>query len=590
MGEEESRVFVVTEDAPGCQDLRQWLQSALGTGQTAGKASVRKSAPSTDFEATMATKGPDARAKQEDLASSETQLFVTPKVVAGQASSASPEKPAGTPATRPKPHVEPGPFASPDKRAGRGRPSEAGALKGAQPPGTPPPTSKEMAEPGEFTKMFLGSPGAAGARPTAQASADSRKGGLPPTAAPQAPKGKDEPGKVGGGFAPTPEKPPAGFEVVFEGRKQQPRGSAPSAVEKPLPSSPPAPGGERGAPGEFTRAFYSRDQLSATPLSPGRAAERTSLPSLAPDQPVQAEGPGEFTRLFQAQSVKEKPPAAPPGEAGRTRPPVQPVHPTAQTPPPSPSAVEAEAPGEFTRLFQAGAQPARPAGGQIPTGQPRPPAPMSSSASQQGPGEFTQLIQGYQPQKSGRTPSALEPPEPAVPPPTPTPDEAKPGEFTMLFQRPSDPTAPPPSAAGSQPVVQTPQTGSQSPEGDEFMRMFELPSGGAGAPPQGARQAPLPAAPQPAEGRAVPAVPMAPQPQPYQIPAPQFQQPGVPSPFAIPPQPVMPPMQPMAVPGPVAPQVGPPKTGKNKFLVPVIILGGLFLIALVTILFFALKH
>jgi hypothetical protein len=83
---------------------------------------------------------------------------------------------------------------------------------------------------------------------------------------------------------------------------------------------------------------------------------------------------------------------------------------------------------------------------------------------------------------------------------------------------------------------------------------------------------------------------MAPQLQPYQIPAPQFQQPGVPSPLAMPPQPVVPQMQPMAVPGPVAPQVGPPKTGKSKFLVPVIILGGLFLIAVVTILFFALKH
>jgi hypothetical protein len=83
---------------------------------------------------------------------------------------------------------------------------------------------------------------------------------------------------------------------------------------------------------------------------------------------------------------------------------------------------------------------------------------------------------------------------------------------------------------------------------------------------------------------------MAPQPQPYQIPAPQFQQPGVPSPFAIPPQPVMPQMPPMAVSAPVAPQVGPPKTGKSKFLVPIIILGGLFLIAVVTILFFALKH
>lgn len=558
MGEEESRVFVVTEDVAECQDLRQWLQSAPGMGQTEGKASVPKSAPSTDFEATLATRSLGARDKQEDLASSGTEVFVTPKALADQKLSASSGKRASTPATH-------------------------------------PPTSKEKAEPGDFTRMFLGSPGGSGAQPPAQTSADSRKAGLPPTAAPAPPNGKGEPGKIGGKLAPGAEKPPrhqppAGFEVVFEGRKQQPRSLAPPAVEKPLPSPPPVPSGQREAPGEFTRAFYGREQLRATPPSPGPAAERASLPSLAPDQRVQSEGPGEFTRLFQAQAVEKKPPAAPSGEAGRTRPFAQPVQPTTQTPSRPPPAVESEAPGEFTRLFQAGPQPARPAGGQIPTSPLRPPAPMSSSASAEAPGEFTQLIQGYQPQKSGPTPSVLEQPEPVAPPPPSAPDEAKPGEFTMLFQRPSELTAPPPAAAPSAPVGQAPGVAPQSPEADEYMRMFEVPGGGAGATPQGARQAPPPAAPQPAAGRAVPALPMAPQPQPYQIPAPQFQQPGVPSPFAMPPQPVVPPMQPIALPGPVAPQVGPPKTGKGKFLVPVIILGGLFLIAVITILFFALKH
>jgi hypothetical protein len=56
------------------------------------------------------------------------------------------------------------------------------------------------------------------------------------------------------------------------------------------------------------------------------------------------------------------------------------------------------------------------------------------------------------------------------------------------------------------------------------------------------------------------------------------------------PQPVMPQVQPMAVPVPVAPQAAPPRTGKSKFLLPLIILGGLFLIAVGLILFFALKH
>ena len=57
MGEEASRVFVVTEDLPECQDLRQWLQSAPGTVGTAGKASVPKSAPSGDSSAIAATMG-----------------------------------------------------------------------------------------------------------------------------------------------------------------------------------------------------------------------------------------------------------------------------------------------------------------------------------------------------------------------------------------------------------------------------------------------------------------------------------------------------------------------------------------------------
>jgi hypothetical protein len=759
MGEEASRVFVVTEDLPGCQDLRQWLQSAPGTPGTVGKASVPKSAPRGDSSAIAAARGLVSQARQEDLASPDaTQLFTTPKFIAGQTLSASTEKPASTPTTHPELPVGPGTFASPDKLAGHlGGLSEAEVLKAAEPPVALSPPSREKGDPGEFTRMFLSSPGASKVHPAAQASADSRKAELPPQTAPEPPQGKDEPGEFSGAFfaappatkspeltgsakvasqefpsipappgpppasqeapseftriffskdmpvpeaagpvssppekpsappAPRAEKPPerqrpAGFEVVYESRKQQPRGPAPPAVEKPLPPPPPAPGGEEGAPGDFSRIFYGRDESKALPPSPGPTAERTRLPSLAPDQPSQSEGAGELTRLFQAQHLKEKPPAAPSVEVGQTRSFAPPVRPSAQEgsgdfmrryptggaetrevqppfagpspelgspakpaasagppgtftqlfqvppqpkspsgepprerssqfPPPPPSAVESEGPGEFTRLFHAGPQPTRPGGPPIPTSSPRPPVPMSSSPSQQeGPGELTQLIRGYQPQKSGPTPPVFARPEPVVPPPPPTADKAKPGEFTMIFQRPSEPTTPPPPAVLSPPVVQTPPTAPRSPEPDEYMRMFELPGGGAGAPPQGAPQAPPPAASQPGAGRPRPVIPMVsvsppmapsmpyvqppmvPQPQPYQIPAPQFQQPAVPSAFAMPPQPVMPQVQPMAVPVPVAPQVAPPKTGKSKFLVPLIILAGLFLIAVGLIFFFALKH
>jgi hypothetical protein len=585
MGEEASRVFVVTEDLPGCQDLRQLFQPAPGTPGTAGKASVPQSAPSGDSSAIAATMGLASHARQEELASpGPTQVFTTPKVIAGQTLPASTEKTATTPTTHPEPPVGSRTSASPDKLAGHlaGR-SEAEVVKAAKPPVAPPGPPSASQEPiSEFTKMFLGKdkPAPEAARPV---SSPPEKPSAPPAPTAQKP----------------PERPlPAGFEVVYESRKQQSRGPAPPAGKEPLPPAPPTPGREEGAPGEFTRIFHGRDESKAMPPHPEPAPERTRLPSQAPAQPSRSDVSEDFTRLFQAQHVKEKPPAAPSVETKKG---------PSQFPPPPPSVAESEGPGEFTRLFHGGPQPSRPAGSPIPTSSPRPSVPLSSPSSQQGPGELTQLIQGYKPQKSGQTLPVPERPEPVVRPLPPTADKAKPGAFTLIFQQPPEPTTPPP-AAPSPPVVQTPPTAPPSPEPDEFMRMFELPGGGAGAPPQGAPQAPPPAAPQPAAGRAVPVVPvvsvsppvapsmpyvqppMVPQPQPYQIPAPQLQQPAVPSLYVTPPQPVMPQMQPLAVPVPVAPQAAPPKTGKSKFLVPLIILGGLFLIAVGLILFFALKH
>jgi len=609
MGEEESRVFVVTEDLPGCQDLRQWLQSAPGTLPTAGRASMPQATPSADFAPTAATRRLASRAGQEDLPSSgATRLFTTPKAISDQTLPASTGKPAGAPTTHPELHVQPGAFASPDKFAEPlGGPARPDGLAAEEPPMAPPPPASEMGEHGEFTRMFLGSPGASKVRPAAPSSADSRKAELPHLTAPEPPKGKGELGEFGGEFvAPTAEKPsqhkpPAGFEVVFESHKPPTQTPAPPAVEETLPSFPRAPGGEREAPGEFTRLYYGRDELKAAPPSPGPALGKTPLPSLAPDQPLASEGAGEFTRLFQAQS-QPKPSG---GEPLREQ--------SFQSPPPAPSAVASEGAGEFTRMFKGSPQLAQPAGPPISTGSPASPVPMSRASSQQGPGEFTQMIRGYQPQKSGPTPPVLEAPEPVAPPPPPPPEKAKPGEFTMIFQRPQEATPQPPAAAPPPAAAQTPPPAPQSPEADEFSRMFEQSGGGAGAPPQGARQMPTAAAPQPAAGRAAAAIPtvsvsppvvpsmpyvqppvlpqpVLPQPPAYQIPSPQFQPPVVPSPYVVTPQPVMPQMQPMTVPIPMAPQAAPPKAGKNKLLVPLIILGGLFVVAVVVVLVFALKH
>ena len=533
MGEEAGRVFVVTEDLPIFHDLRQWLQSAAGAPGAAGKASVPESAPSGDSGATGASGGLPSAARQESLAASDTTLlFSIPKV--------------------------------------------------SEPPVAPPPPSKAKDEPGEFTRVFFGKdmPMPAAARPVSS----------PPGKASAPPASKAE--------KPPQSPPPAGFGVAFESRKQQPRGPMQPAVEKRSPPSPPTPSPKKQAPGEFTRIFHGPDESKAVPPSPVPAAETRRLAPVTPEQPSQPKGLGEFTRLFQARPVKEKPPAARSVEAEPSQPLPPPVQPTEQ-----------KGPGEFTLLFRPSPEETRSPGTPIPPSSPRPTVPLSSSRSPQGAGELTQLLQGYQPGKSAPTPPVLDRPGPVVPPPPPQVDEAKPGDFTMIFQRPSEPVTPVPPAAPLPPAVQTPPAAPQPPEPDEYMRMFELPSGGAGASPQG----PPPAATQPAAGRAMPAIPvvsvsppmapsmpyvqppvvpspMVPQPQPYQIPPPQFQQAAVPPAFAMTPQPVMPQMQPMAVPAPAAPQAAPPKTGKSKFLVPLIILGGLFVIAVVVILIFALKH
>ena len=411
------------------------------------------------------------------------------------------------------------------------------------------------------------------------------------------------------------EKPPeselpAGFEVVFESRKQPPRPAAQPAVEKGLRPSPDATVLEKGAPADSTQILYALDKSKGIPPSSAPDAERARLTPLTPEQPSRPEGPGEFTRLFQAQLLDETPPAAVSLEAK----PSQPLAPPAQQPPASPPpAGGPKGPGEFTLLFSSGPRPTRSAAPPIPASSPRPTVPLSSSSCQQDPGELTQFLRGYEPGRSAPTAPVLERPAPFVPPSLPKGDEARPGAFTLIFQRPSGPATPVPPAAPPLPVVQASPAAPQSPEPDEFMHMFELPSGGAGASPQGASQASPSAATQPVAGRAIPAVPvpsisapmvpgmpyvqppvaplpMVPQSPPYQMPAPQFQPPSAPPPFAVAPPPAMPQMQPIVVPTPGTPQAGLPKSGKSKFLVPLIILGGLFLIAVGLILFFALKH
>ena len=583
MGEEASRVFVVTEDLPVCQNLRQWLQSPAGRPGTAPTATMPKSAQSADSGAPEKLRGSTFDARQKNLVSPDTaEPSKSPKVMADQTPSSSTEIRSSTPAAPPR-EAPSGTttLASPDQITGHpGGSPAAEALKISEPPVVPATFSKAADEPGEFTRIFLGKD-LMRAEATEVITSPPEKSGAPPASKSEKP-------------AQTQVPSGSGFDVASATRIRQPRSATQPPVEKTSP--PQTPGLKEEAAGDFTRIFYGRNESKAMPPSTIAAHEGTPLTPTAPEQPSNPEGPGEFTRLFQAPQVKEQPSAAPSVQAepsGPFAPPVQPPVP--------------QGPGEFTQLFRPGAPATRPAGPPISRSSPQPAVPFFSSLPQRAPGELTQLLQAYQPGKSAGAPSLLEQPAPAVPPPPPKVDKAGPGEFTLIFQQPPGSAAPPPPAASSTSVGQTPPAAPQSSEPGEYTRMFELPRGGAGASPQAASQMPPPAAPQPAGVRAAPVIPVTPvslpmapsmpyvqppvvpQPQPYVIPGAQFQQPAAPSAFAMPPQPV-PQVQPMAIPVPPAPQATPPKTGKSKLLVPLIILGVLFIVALVVVLFFAVKH
>jgi hypothetical protein len=49
-------------------------------------------------------------------------------------------------------------------------------------------------------------------------------------------------------------------------------------------------------------------------------------------------------------------------------------------------------------------------------------------------------------------------------------------------------------------------------------------------------------------------------------------------------------MPPLAVPAPAPPQAALPQAGKRKSILPLLILGGLLVIAIVVVVIFALKH
>ncbi len=531
---------------------------------------------------------------------------------------------APKPAPPPRTDVSPAPVA---------KPSAAFTPPPAAPtsPASTQAESGDQKEPGSFTQMFFG-----GTRPTPAPS-------VSPAGKPGAPEKLAEKA--------TPPTVPQGYEVVFRSRKQPgteppvagveapPPAATPPSAEKPLVSSLPPPAQPSQGPGEFTQMFHGRP---AQPATPPAVVPRQAPPAPAPSVPPVSEGPGEFTQMFHGRAA---PPAMPPGVTQREAPqppsPPPPARPASESPgeftnmfsmqiprksleaatrpspPPQPAApfsappAPSKEPGEFTQMFRAGSVAEKPPERTVA------PVPSdlrsSSPAAQQAPGEFTAIMGGY---RAPRPTSPMEPPSqmpPAPASPGPRGAQGQSGEFTAMFQAPPrpiaappvspTPVAPPPPPAPAEPAI---------PSGPgEYTRIISGPpirSGGPqpAAPPAGAAGAPrAPIAMQPMQVPVMPAMqmqqPVAPMPpqayiQPGQIQAgpggvsmqaPQVTpvMPTVPGQFA-------PAMQPMAIPMAV-PQAAPAPTSapKKRSLLPlIIILGGIFVMTVGLILYFALRH
>jgi hypothetical protein len=266
-------------------------------------------------------------------------------------------------------------------------------------------------------------------------------------------------------------------------------------------------------PGEFTRLFQPGEKPpqsagAAAPLkptpAPARPAAATQTLSAAPAEPEI----GEFTRLLRMPAAEPK--AAAPSVAPPPKPAAEPGEFTAmfQPQPRVAAAAATSAPVESTGLFQNDPAP--------------PPAPRRS-----GPGEFTQAMQPpLAPESRYSKPAALTAAPPGkftqfmrgsglpklrvtrqTPLPQDRPRESPPGEFTRIFETPAGNASAP--AASQTPLPQggvgtvafsppSALAGSAGPSGPgEFTKIFAKPS-----PP------PMPAAPkppQPAAGR-IPAV------------------------------------------------------------------------------------
>ena len=334
------------------------------------------------------------------------------------------------------------------------------------------------------------------------------------------------------------------------------RPSAPQTVPAGSFPAPPAPVGREPArePGEFTQLF--RVVMHEIRPSGGPAPQRPEPPALGTPAETAAR------------------PEAVPG-------------PQQASPPQPPPAQPAHEPGEFTRMFQSGWTAPAPPSHSAPASQAQEPA--------RQPGEFTRMFQQGLP--------ASPPPAPAVPGPSPVPPPLpasgpEPGEFTRMFQSPLAPAPleppaapvrplgsggmPAPASPGPGPAWGPPSAGlsggpQPSPGAGEFTRIF-------GSPGSREQTAPPPSFAGPTAGGATQlfASPAAPPPAPA---------PGVGGPgeftrivSAPPPEAAAPAASAQAA------ARAPVRRSSSPYLPLYLILGAVLLLAVLLVLYFALRH
>jgi hypothetical protein len=390
-GEEPGFCYVVTESAPKCLLLREWLQFELDSAAS-GRAGDRPkpAASSNDVvdadqkfpvnrpapDEKEAKTGGDNKAGPQVLRSGAVPFVIREQPVKPTAASpAAPnltapprvepvrKDPTPVEPTSPQPTWEFGPEAAKVDAKPEPRPEP---VRPKVEPVAPPPSH----EPGEFTRFFKGGlPPAAPGRPDAFRSQDRPSHGhgpvQRPSNSPSNPGGKTEPGEF--------------TRIFMKSAGEQPPPVAPAPISRPEFNAPSRTGFPDSGKFGSNNAFES-PRVERLPDLSNRPSDLPSMFQMNAEAPTPmrsaAQEPGEYTRMF-GKGGAAPPPQAPsavgPLPSFRTDDPLGGTNfgmPSAPTPvaPPPPSG-----PSEFTRVMM-GNRPQEPGAGQGAAGMAAPPA------------------------------------------------------------------------------------------------------------------------------------------------------------------------------------------------------------------------